>query len=193
MLLLLGGSEMFNERKAAQMAAYLLHRGGGSMPHLKLVKLMYLADRQHYSSRGFSISDDNAVSMKYGPVLSHTLDLINGNVRSSEYWDEVISDRENHEVALRRSVAKSDFSELSREEGNSLDTVFQKFGHLDKWALVDYTHTLKEWSDPGEGAAPITPSEILAALGKSADEIEACLYYLEENSALDAAFASLSK
>ncbi len=36
---------MFNERKAAQAAAYLLHKAGGKLPLLKLMKLMYLAER----------------------------------------------------------------------------------------------------------------------------------------------------
>ena len=36
----------FNERKAAQMAAFFLHQGGGKLEVLKLMKLLYLADRQ---------------------------------------------------------------------------------------------------------------------------------------------------
>ena len=37
---------VFDERKAAQAAAHLLHRHGGPMPYIKLIKLLYLADRR---------------------------------------------------------------------------------------------------------------------------------------------------
>ena len=36
---------VFDERRAAQAAARLLDKHGGTMPWLKLVKLLYLADR----------------------------------------------------------------------------------------------------------------------------------------------------
>jgi hypothetical protein len=44
---------MFTERKAAQMAAYIINKAGGRMPR---IKLMCLADRQHYSDCGCPIS-----------------------------------------------------------------------------------------------------------------------------------------
>ena len=47
---------MFNERKVAQIAAYFLHRRGGCMSHLKLMKLMYLADREAFNRFGRSIT-----------------------------------------------------------------------------------------------------------------------------------------
>ena len=36
----------FNERKAMEAAAHLLHRRGGQMHYLKLLKLLYIADRR---------------------------------------------------------------------------------------------------------------------------------------------------
>ena len=41
---------MFNERKAAQIAAWLLRQAKGNMRHLKLIKLMYLVERQRFAS-----------------------------------------------------------------------------------------------------------------------------------------------
>lgn len=37
---------MFCEEKVAQMAAYLLQKRGGKMSYLKLMKLLYLSDRE---------------------------------------------------------------------------------------------------------------------------------------------------
>ena len=71
---------MFNERKAAQAAAWFLRQQGGRMPHLKLVKLMYLADRQSLDEHGFPITGVLAVSMPHGPVLSMTLNVVKCHV-----------------------------------------------------------------------------------------------------------------
>ena len=65
---------MFREEKVAQMAAYLLQKRGGRMAYIKLMKLLYLADREYMISYGDSMSGDRAVSMKNGPVLSQTYD-----------------------------------------------------------------------------------------------------------------------
>lgn len=182
---------MFKERKAAQMAAFFLDRAGGSMPHMKLIKLMYLADRRHYGEHGCPISNDVVVAMRNGPVLSRTLDLINGYVPSSENWDELISARENHRVALRRDVTERDSGDLSKSEEEAMGAVFAKFGDIDQWKLVEHTHAFPEWTDPGDSVLPISPRDILSAVGKGADEIEACLGFMEEDRELAAAFASI--
>ena len=36
----------FDERRAAQAASLLLERRAGRMPYIKLIKLLYLADRE---------------------------------------------------------------------------------------------------------------------------------------------------
>ncbi|HTH08426.1 MAG TPA: Panacea domain-containing protein, partial [Acidovorax sp.] len=65
-------SGTFNERKAAQAAACLLHKAGGSLSVLKLMKLMYLAERRSLKKYGDTITGDAFVSMPHGPVLSMT-------------------------------------------------------------------------------------------------------------------------
>ena len=66
---------VFNDRKTAQAAAWLLDRQEGRMPYLKLIKLLYLADRQSLIESGYPITGDRLVSMDRGPVLSRVLDL----------------------------------------------------------------------------------------------------------------------
>ena len=59
---------MFNELKTAQASAYLLHKAGGTMEHLKLMKLLYLADRLSWKEYDKSITGDEYYSLPYGPV-----------------------------------------------------------------------------------------------------------------------------
>jgi hypothetical protein len=53
----------FNERKAAQAAAYLLAKRGGRMDYRKLLALLYLADRQKLVERGHTITGDAFVNV----------------------------------------------------------------------------------------------------------------------------------
>ena len=65
---------MYSERRTAQMAAFMLIRCGGQMSHLKLMKLLYLADREAVKRYGRSISEDYAVAMPHGPLANSRLD-----------------------------------------------------------------------------------------------------------------------
>lgn len=58
---------IFDEHKATQAAAYLLRRGGGRMRYMKLIKLLYLADRTALIETGSPITGDRFVAMKLVP------------------------------------------------------------------------------------------------------------------------------
>ncbi len=78
---------LFEEKKAAQAAAYLLKLHGEPMKYFVLIKLLYLADRQSLIETGLPITGDKMVSMPHGPVLSQILDLIQaGKQDDSSPW-----------------------------------------------------------------------------------------------------------
>ena len=66
---------MYDERRAAEAAAYLLHRAGGTMPIDKLMALLYLAERLSLQRYGEPLTGDRLVSMPHGPVLAETYAL----------------------------------------------------------------------------------------------------------------------
>ena len=164
---------MFTPRKVAQMAAYLARQQGGRINILKLMKLLYLADRESMSRYGEPISFDRFVSMDQGPVLTQTLDLINGSYPEhiSAAWEEWISDRENHLIACNREFERSDLDHLSDADLEVLESVWRTFGDMNQWELRDYTHqNLPEWQDPQGSSIPIQEAEILRAVGIDSDE-----------------------
>ena len=67
---------LFDERKAAQAAVYLIKKRSDQINYMKLNKLLYLADRKALFEAGQPITGDRMVSMPKGPVLSDILDLI---------------------------------------------------------------------------------------------------------------------
>ncbi len=68
----------FSCTKAAQAAAVLLKRAGGSMDKYIFIKMLYIADRESMGRWGEPITGDSAVSMEHGPVLSTIYDLTKG-------------------------------------------------------------------------------------------------------------------
>lgn len=80
---------MFTAETVAQIAAFFTHKEGGASKLLKLIKLMYLSDRESMRRHGYPISFDNFVSMEHGPVLSRTLNLISNNKHASDAEIEI--------------------------------------------------------------------------------------------------------
>lgn len=161
----------FREDKATQAAARILGRCGGRMPHLKLIKLLYLAERESLTRFGVPLTWDACVSMPYGPVVSATLDRINERQEyEGGYWDRHIAPKANHEVRLRPGVEVPG-DQLSPAEEAVLDEVVARYGGMDRWALVELTHGLPEWQDPKGSSVPIDPADILRAEGYAEDEI----------------------
>jgi uncharacterized phage-associated protein len=169
----------FNERKATQAAARLLQLRGGRMSYLKLIKLLYLADREALLRWGRPITTDRFVSMDRGPLLSRLLDLVtDGDDPGTPcIWAEHIGAPANYEVALK---SEAGVDELSEAEIELLDRIFQEHGGKNRWELVRLTHGLAEWKDPQGSAIPISVRDILKAGGKSETEIAAIEDELED-------------
>ncbi len=189
---------LFNEKKAAQVAAYFLFRAGEQMSVLKLTKLLYLAERGSLEKFGEPMIGDHPISMPHGPVLSSTLDHINGMLASGEGgWDSWISDRQGHFLALKdpqRVNSPEDFLELSVADIDVLGDVWNRFGGMDQWALRDWTHEhCAEWSDPEGSSVPIAPEKLLAALKFSPQQSEAILARMREADGINAAFAAMAR
>lgn len=187
---------LFNEKRTAQAAAFFLHRAGGRLPVLKLMKLMYLAERESLREFGEPITGDRLVSMPHGPVLSMTYEHMNGNVPSVEGgWATWVQDRAGHDLALRDpSMIRSpedDLLELSDDDLATLDATWTQFGHMSQFALRDYTHSAAcpEWVDPHGSSAPIPMERLFAALGFSGVGIESAVQHLTEQAQLNAAFS----
>ena len=162
----------FREDRTTQAAARLLRLHGAAMPYLKLIKLLYLADRKALVELGRPISCDLFVSMPHGPVLSRTYDLILGEPEANSYWRRYISPPENYALRL---VGDAPNDQLSPAEERILDSIFREFGSMDKWALRNYTHTLPEYHDPNGSSVPIAMMEMLTGQGVSESDAKAIL------------------
>lgn len=185
---------MFNERKVAQMAAFFLGQAQESrMPHLKLMKLLYLAEREAVRCFGLPLSGDYLVSMPHGPVLSMTLNLMDGDVESNPGgWEEWISDKENHEISLRQPFELSCLDELAPAEIEVLTTVWNQFGRMGKWEIRDWTHKhCQEWTNPHGSSFPISYKQLAQAIGYDAESAAELASQIEDEQEIDRLFEAL--
>ena len=62
---------------------------------------------------------------------------------------------------------------LSRAEEKLIREIYDRYGQMNRWAIVDYVHTFPEWRNPHGGALPISIRDILKAGGEDDQEIRA--------------------
>lgn len=179
----------FREEKTTEAAALFLRMCGDSMAYLKLIKLLYFADRKALVQWKSPITFDTYYSMNHGPVLSHTLNLVKfgEDTNSGEFWSTYISPpNENREVSL---ITDCPPSHLSRAEVRVLEETFKQYGHMNRWELRDETHKLPEWRNPQGSRLPISIEEILRLEGESRKSIKHALSDLASEASLEAALS----
>ncbi len=160
----------FSEAKATQAAGFFLALRDAPMSYMKLIKLLYLTDRQALVEWGIPVTTDRYVSMDNGPVVSNIYSLVVED-RHKPIWDKYISaPLGQHEVKL---LKPTDTDLLSRAEERLMGSIFDQFGHMDRWKIVDYVHTLPEWQDPHGSSTPIEIRDILRAAGRDEADIRA--------------------
>src|ERR1022692_4336092 len=130
---------LFNEAKATQAATQFLRLRGGRISYIKLIKLLYLADREALIRWGRPITTDCYVSMDVGPVVSRIYDLIRDepSPNSVKNWNKFIAGPDDYEVLLLGDPGSGDRSpaevKLSAEG-------FLQNGQDSRWAIVDYAY-----------------------------------------------------
>lgn len=159
----------FNARKAGQVAAFFLLQARGLLNVVKIIKLIYLADREFMRAYDEPMLMDCLVSMKNGPVNSATYACVN---EGRDGWDDFISDRAVHNVGLVKSETNlDDLDELSEADTEVLAAIWAQFGHMNQWQLVAYTHkNCPEWEDPGNTSTEIPYLRVFKFLGKDDPE-----------------------
>lgn len=157
------------------------------MAYLKLMKLLYLSNRRSLVERGRMMADDILCSMKHGPVMSNTLNLIrNRHKQGGKYWYSLLN-TDGHDLVLKCDPREMDVDEildsLSRSDLRILDDVYSQFGHMKRFELRDMTHLsdfCPEWANPGESSKPIDRKDILILSGKSEQDAESIMQHMRE-------------
>jgi uncharacterized phage-associated protein len=160
--------------KLSQATGYILRKYGSRLNYTKLIKLLYLADKESFSEINRSVTGDSYASMKNGPVLSQLYDLIKGtshNAAAQNLWNTRFSTDGRDLTANFDRIPEG---KLSRFEKTTLDKIDQKFHNQSYGEMIDYVHDpaiCPEWKDPGNTSIPIPIEDILESVGRTPEEI----------------------
>ena len=184
---------MFNLEKLIQACNYLLKKNDFSLNYTKLIKLLYLADKESLNGALQTITGDTYVSMDNGPVLSKLYDLIMGKYRNDiqNLWNSRFIRDEYNLIAATDRIPQS---ELSAFERQVLDQIYEKFENYKLGQMIEYVHNnCPEWKNPEGSSIPIEPNEILASIGRTPEEIDWILTETKAFEEEEQAFRSLAE
>ena len=152
---------VFNEEKAAEAASYLLSLNNGSMPYMKLLKLLYISDRIFLSQYHASITTDFYYSLPRGPVATAIFDCIKHpeDFPSDSPWNKSIAtDQPSYSVILKKPFVAEWTSEVEREV---MSSVYEKYKDQDQFSISELTHSFPEWKNPEGSRIPLFIEDIL--------------------------------
>lgn len=135
----------FNYKKATQCINYFARQSGGRINKLKMIKLLFFADRYHLRKYGRLITNGQYYAMDHGPVHGGVKDLaeMSAFLRECESrYAEPYIKPDQYDVLSLRDIDEAVFSETDLE---ALEFAWKKLGELDVFDLRDLTHQYPEW------------------------------------------------
>ncbi len=155
-------------QKKIQAAGVIL-RDRGPMDRLRLLKLLYIADREALQERGVPIIGGLVVAMNHGPLHSEVYDLIKGAHVNEADWSTCIVSKGNT-ITLNNDPGRL---ALSPFEIDKLNAVTERYQNVDIWELSELTHEFVEWQDSFQKGTsrPIPSEKLLKEVGFSNEEI----------------------
>ena len=130
---------------------------------MRLLKLLYIADRESLKEIGRPISGDSLLAMKKGPLLSGFYEMIKGESVQSQLFDTYFQQSGFH-LELKKSPG---IGLLNRYEIRKLREVSARYENTDDDDLSLMTHQFPEWKDPGNSSRHIPVEDVLEAVGRA--------------------------
>ena len=183
---------MFNIEKLIQTCNYLIKKSNPKINYTKLIKLLYLADRESLELTAQSITGDTYVCMDSGPVLSGLYDLIKGKYNETDQclWNSRFIKDGYDLVVTTENIPQG---ELSLFETQVLDRIYEKFKNYTVPGIIEYIHNnCHEWEHPSGSSTPLTSKRILKNIGKTKEEIDWIIAETEAFEDEERAFLSLA-
>ena len=158
----------FDMDKTVAAAGYLLSLAGGRISILKLVKMLYYADRLALECWHRTITGDEFYSLPEGPIVSTAYDLMKGEGPEGlqAKWFCFIQPRQGNMIALKQMP---DTGFLSDAEKETLGASFRKIlpmSNVSAWMHKFFP----EWEDPKGSSKRIDPKTVLKLVTPLTDD-----------------------
>ena len=185
---------MFNENMTCSLIYEFLKKSNDEMEYIKLIKLLYLTDRNLIDKNEAPLTGDNYVAMALGPVLSTTYNLIKDTdekdiINEGKYhsfsetseWKRLFL---KNDYILKLNTAEKPEIRIKKEVTDIVAKLWERHKDYTWKDMVDHTHYYcSEWQNTFTGRSRVVDirlEDIFAALGKSLDEIDIIRDKIEE-------------
>ncbi|MGM0530723.1 MAG: Panacea domain-containing protein [Bacteroidota bacterium] len=124
------------EKKIIQAIIYFASKtSNGQINRLKLMKLLWLADRYHLNKYGRLILPDNYYALPQGPVPSKTMNYSKESIENA------------FEVNGYSIKAKSEFDPryFSKSDLDIMEEIWERYSQYDQFELKKLSHNFPEW------------------------------------------------
>jgi uncharacterized phage-associated protein len=173
--------------KALQSIAVLFHEEGTrEMDRLRILKLLYIVERETLQETGRRFLPCRLVALDHGPLHSAVYDLIKGQHPDEQLFYQFFS-KHGYRVVLNNDPG---ISELSRFELEKLRRVVNRYLDLASWDLAHgITHEFSEWKNnyQADTSSEIDLTDLLKSVGREA-ELETILQDYQERQQLQNCF-----
>lgn len=177
----------FDYRKAAQATAFLLRREKNrQMNYHRLLKLLYLADRESIREAGRPILGGRYLATDRGPLHSTMLELIRGTDIQSPTWATMFR-QDHYDLEM---ICDPGSGDLSKHEIKTLNQVSAQYEDDDDYALNEKTLALDELAGNHRATGssiPIPLEDVIKAVGREKD-LDAILRDAKEKAIFDRVF-----
>lgn len=139
-----------NRQRAEAMVSFFLQKGGGALNDVKLMKLLYISDRESLRRMSETISGDEYYSIFKGPILKGTLDAITeeGSFSSVRFIRQGEEGLDTNTVQLMCAIDPD--TAFSDAEIDLLEDIWSEYGSMTKEELVNLTHSYPEYHKQSE-------------------------------------------
>lgn len=176
-------SECLDLKKTGQLVYFFLKKASERQMHvtkLRLIKWIYLAERESYKEFGEPLINDKLCSLEHGPVPSGTLSIIEG--KKENVWKDIFSvarDGSRHQyLQLVNNCVYSSSDDLDRfsdAEVQLVESVWAEYGVWSSKRLETHLHDVSafpEWNwKQGDKTNWIELETLLSSVGFSDEQI----------------------
>jgi len=135
----------FDYKKAIQAINFFAAKEGGAIDKMKVLKLIWLADRYHLRKYGRPITNDRYFAMEFGPVASTVKDLIGFSMLGKEelvYLSKYLKKKNENTVT---TVNETNCKVFSQTDIEALNKIYEEYGEYGPLYLSRISHRFPEW------------------------------------------------
>ncbi|MDK1031588.1 MAG: Panacea domain-containing protein [Planctomycetia bacterium] len=126
--------------KWTEVVRWFLDMHGGGMDLMKLMKLIFLADKAHLVKYGRPIVGGHYYAMRFGPISSELL----SKLRHCTGTEDVPFIRTANRISPVGGCGFNE-DEFSESDLEILEEVNSEYGRMDSISLADLTHHMQLW------------------------------------------------